>query len=259
MQQAVRTTLSDQARYNEGPVAIGGVGGSGTRVIAEIAKVLGIYMGTTVNRANDHLGFLPTRQLLLEPNHVSRTTIITEQFRQFEKTMHSEFFEQKIYKNWGWKVPGQFYFLHYTSNYFPKMKYIHTIRHGLDMAFSRNKNQLRNWGPSLGIQAKSPDDPIAALEYWIRANDLAIEKGKSLLKDHFFLLNYDDLCKSPKQTISHLVEFITDDTSPSAEFVSELIELVKPPSPVNRYLNYDYGNIFDSQSIDRVREFGFIV
>lgn len=37
------------------PVAIGGVGGSGTRVVAEIVRSLGYYLGGDLNSANDNL------------------------------------------------------------------------------------------------------------------------------------------------------------------------------------------------------------
>jgi len=39
------------------PVAIGGIGGSGTRVVAEILKRCGFYMGSDLNHSNDNLWF----------------------------------------------------------------------------------------------------------------------------------------------------------------------------------------------------------
>ena len=47
-------------KYVIGPVAIGGVGGSGTRVIAEILIQLGFYIGSDLNSANDNLWFMLT-------------------------------------------------------------------------------------------------------------------------------------------------------------------------------------------------------
>ena len=40
------------------PVIIGGVGGSGTRVVAEILDNLGFYIGNDLNPAKDNLWFL---------------------------------------------------------------------------------------------------------------------------------------------------------------------------------------------------------
>ena len=40
-----------------GPVVIGGVGGSGTRLIAQCLKETGFHIGTDLNVANDNLWF----------------------------------------------------------------------------------------------------------------------------------------------------------------------------------------------------------
>jgi hypothetical protein len=59
---------------SSGPVVVGGVGGSGTRVVAEIMQHLGIHMGSDLNQASDNwwftlLGKLPRWDLAaaLEP------------------------------------------------------------------------------------------------------------------------------------------------------------------------------------------------
>jgi sulfotransferase family protein len=66
---------SDFDRAALRPVAIGGVGGSGTRLIAEILRHLGYYMGGDLNRAADNLWFtlLFKRMELWPPNHESHS------------------------------------------------------------------------------------------------------------------------------------------------------------------------------------------
>jgi len=39
------------------PVVIGGLGGSGTRTIAQLVQSLGVHMGTLLNPATDNLWF----------------------------------------------------------------------------------------------------------------------------------------------------------------------------------------------------------
>lgn len=41
----------------KGPIVIGGIGGSGTRVVAQILKELGIYIGTDLNEPLDNLSY----------------------------------------------------------------------------------------------------------------------------------------------------------------------------------------------------------
>jgi hypothetical protein len=45
------------AKEEVGPVAVGGVGGSGTRVIASLVSSLGYQIGNNLNRAQDDLTF----------------------------------------------------------------------------------------------------------------------------------------------------------------------------------------------------------
>jgi len=42
---------------DQGPVVVGGVGGSGTRVVAEIMRHLGVYTGSVLNKAGDNKWF----------------------------------------------------------------------------------------------------------------------------------------------------------------------------------------------------------
>ncbi len=49
--------ISDLLKNTPPPVVIGGVGGSGTRLIAQILKDLGYFMGNDLNEANDNLLF----------------------------------------------------------------------------------------------------------------------------------------------------------------------------------------------------------
>jgi len=186
------TRKTNEFIYNASPVAISGVGGSGTRVVATLVNNLNIFIGNTVNKANDNLQFVKARELLSESDQSIRDELIFRELRSFEEKMHRAFLDQHgRYSNWGWKVPGQFHLLKYTAEYFPKLKYIHVIRNGLDMAFSKNTNQLRNWGAFHGITVDDPEDPTLALRYWIRANKFALNEGVKHLGKRFLVLNYD--------------------------------------------------------------------
>ena len=44
-------------RADQGPVVVGGVGGSGTRVVVEIMRRLGVYTGSDLNKAGDNKWF----------------------------------------------------------------------------------------------------------------------------------------------------------------------------------------------------------
>ena len=72
-----------------GPIAVGGLGGSGTRVIAEILIKLGFYMGSDLNSASDNLLFtlLFKRPKWFMRKSEKRPSEICRGFSIFEKAM----------------------------------------------------------------------------------------------------------------------------------------------------------------------------
>ena len=56
----MRRATDRQSGHSSGqsaPVAVGGVGGSGTRVVAEVMRAFGFYLGSELNAASDNLWF----------------------------------------------------------------------------------------------------------------------------------------------------------------------------------------------------------
>ncbi|MEL6868038.1 MAG: hypothetical protein AAFP19_26680, partial [Bacteroidota bacterium] len=185
------------------PIVIGGLGGSGTRVVAELLKKQSIYIGGILNKANDNLLFsrLFKRPLWLAASqakdiHLHLSTfekymegkrwtvqdclryfnsspkyIPGQKFRMrlgYQFMLHQFFkFNQSRPNKWGWKEPNSHIFLPYLIDYFKDLKYIYVVRHGLDMAFSKNQQQLVNWGPLFGIEP--PHSPLAQFNYWLAA------------------------------------------------------------------------------------------
>ncbi len=59
------------------PVIIGGVGGSGTRVIAELLSKIGYYIGNDLNNASDNLLYT---LIFKRPNWFRKTLEILKKF-----------------------------------------------------------------------------------------------------------------------------------------------------------------------------------
>ena len=210
-------------------VAIGGLGGSGTRIVAEILKRVGVFLGTDLNKENDNLLFTRLFKCPTWHQNASKKDIAFR-FEIFQKAMlglkltskeleetklafeeNSTFITPKEYQpmqappkdlsDWGWKEPNSHIYLKSLATIFPDIKYIHVVRHGLDMAFSSNRQQLTNWGNSIfDLQLEDyPNKSVAQLEYWILANKKAIADGRKHLGERFYLCNYDLLCQQPKK------------------------------------------------------------
>lgn len=253
------------------PVIVGGLGGSGTRLVAEILIHLGIYLGSDLNKENDNLWFtlLFKRMDIIETDDAEFQNLVTifykamERGRESIKLEHDELetlsflaSKERIQHNkewlmkrveslilatssccnnsmWGLKEPNSHILFERLSKFIPKMKYIYVTRNGLDMAYSSNQNQLALWGKKLiGTNDVNPGN---SLKFWCESQRRAIKSGSKLGND-FLLFNYDDICLNPMREITKLVEFLEFDVS--QEKLQQLVTLVKPPSSIGRHKSF---------------------
>ena len=279
-------------------IAIGGIGGSGTRLIADIVMKFGFYMGASLNKSLDNLWFTLLFQrpgwfarfpadddivAALRLFHRAMTTglsgtisirdadFIHSLVRDLEQAAHGTGADRKTAEKliasmpskqgapvgWGWKEPNSHIFLPQIVSEFAGIKYIYVIRNGLDMAFSNNTNQIRNWGKYIcGISII--DEFVSEkmmLEYWIFANKRAIEIGKKQLNDKFMIINYNNFCRSSLDELQKLAEFLN--IKADKNIIKKILNTIKPIT-INRFEKNDL-SIFTKKQIESVREFGFDV
>ena len=266
-------------------VVVGGLGVSGTRVIADILSIGGIFMGSDVNKENDCLLFT---RLFKNPAWYAKATpdLIQQQVEIFQKcftdlplTKREEKILRKTiqsnllietpltynpvqsipptFKHWGWKEPNSHIYLEHIAAVFEKIKYIHVVRHGLDMAYSENRQQLENWGKLL-YDISLPKDqaqfPVAQLNYWLKSNKSTIESGQSLLGDRFYVCNYDSLCMHPHEEVPKIFKFL--DLKLDASVIKEAINVPKVSTSSKRYMDKDL-SIFSKEQLEGVQQMGF--
>ena len=218
------------------PVCIGGIGGSGTRLVAAIIRKLGFSLGTNLNQSLDNLD-LPLNNLIhKEMDSEQRVKAICDHLTTFENGMQGK-------PEWGWKIPGSFYWLPYTSVYFPRLKYIHVVRSGLDMAYSRNLNQIRNWGDFFGIPVAEPPTPNQMLDYWIQANEFAHRRATKLLPQRYLVVNFDRLCADASNEIKRIADFLLLPLS-EAE-LNSITGIIDRPASLGRHQGHDISNELD--------------
>jgi len=287
-----------------GPIVIGGVGGSGTRVVAMILSKFGFYIGNDLNRASDNLLYtllfkrpkwfyknchnrkeidiginlfnkLMLREetpslgeLLFLLRAIGSMALFGNNLRGSGKglwpvmRMQRLLFAKKCVKSkyigWGWKEPNSHLLIENLADHFRDFRYIHTVRHGLDMAFSKNQQQLYNWGPLYGVQRPvSPSEEArASLKYWIRVNEKVRNIGKQMGDDRFLSVNFDELCVSPERGIRGLLSFLGIEVD--QEVYQEAVRLPKTPSSTGRYRLQDIRQ-FDEEDLRLLPKFGFSV
>jgi hypothetical protein len=160
---------------------------------------------------------------------------------------------------WGWKEPNSHIYLEYLAQRWPDTRYIHVMRHGLDMAYSKNQTQLLNWGPMLGVSSSGQSDAEragAALDYWIASNRRAVELAERLLGDRFLAINFDDLCARPLVHVPKLLEFVG--VACDQARLEELAAMPRVPASSGRYRKHGLA-AFSAEQLVAVADLGFSV
>lgn len=285
------------------PVVIGGVGGSGTRLVAKILLEIGYYLGSDLNESFDNLWFtllfkrpywyradsargrnsivraldVFKRAMLSAPLKPGDPTVVLSAALPMILKGHSpggggkgmwpllrawkllarKKAPQKEATTWGWKEPNTHIYLEELTMAFPNLKYINVVRHGLDMALSRNQQQLMNWGFLFGLgKPKTMEDlPRLSLRYWVLANQRIASFGQSLGK-RFLNVNFDLLCLHPEICLKEILSFLGVDLDQKT--FRRLCSLPSPPPTMGRYRGVKL-SCFDEEHIKEVEKMGFQV
>jgi len=159
------------------------------------------------------------------------------------------------YIGWGWKEPNTHVFLPQIAETLPTLKYIHVIRNGLDMAFSNNQQQHKNWGRKIAKSTPEifSNSPSASLDFWIAANQRAIDICQQQMPGRFLLLNYDQLCTRTSEIVGLLSGFLD---VPINDNELENIKNMIVPTSQNRY-KAAKRQTFSTSQLASVKKFGF--
>lgn len=138
---------------------------------------------------------------------------------------------------WAFKEPNSYLFLEELDDVYPGYRYIHTVRSGLDMAFSSNQNQVLNWGDHFGVSTTDLDalTPEQSLEFWNRANEFAITTGDRLLGDRFLTIAFEDLCLRAPEVMEIIFDFL--EMPLSSQRRDELAAIPRLPDTHGRHLD----------------------
>jgi hypothetical protein len=264
-------------------IAIGGVGGSGTRSVAEIVRRLGYYIGDDLNQAHDNLWF----SLLFKRAAVLTATVdefagLAEGFiarmrngvglpfclsfkperQQFEHDaewlaarLHSfatQPSSRTLDQPWGWKEPNTHLVIEQWLRHLDNLIYVHVRRHPLDMAFGRNLNQLRNWAPMI-LHRPVTEGPRDALSYWCAA-ERRIELIRRFHPDRVHIVEFDTICRDPERFVLGLATLLGVTELP--ERVTDIAGAVQQPALLPRTKAVDL-SVFDAADLQTICDLGY--
>ncbi len=219
------------------PVIIGGSGGSGTRVFAMVCIAAGYKMGMQLNKSYDALYFTKFFKNWINPYllrqqvplHSGQIKNMEEQFQECLLRFRAPI---KHFGNWGWKNPRSMLMLPFLDSYFPALKFVHVVRDGRDMAYSKNQNQPSKHGIALlSAEHKNLPPQLYSMAFWSKANMLAAKYGEEVMGDRYIRCRFEDICLEPMPSLKRLSDFL----KVQIKDTSEVTNRIRTPDSIGRW------------------------
>ncbi|MAJ46845.1 MAG: hypothetical protein CBC35_06000 [Planctomycetes bacterium TMED75] len=264
------------------PILIGGGGGSGTRLFAESLLAAGLRTLKDLNPATDSMAcaLLFKRPELIaqleDPAAIERLWVIAEAailggtpltaeqrallkvLRRQPRPMHPTSWlrvrARRLVRaararpstgRWFMKEPN----LHWPAPQLlelrPDYRFVMAVRHGVDMAFSGNQQQVEVWGPTALGEPNLPIDPVASLRYWCLVHRRILDV-RTQHPDRVQIVSFDQFCTEPERVLRKIFDFCG--ITPGPQLIERGITGVKPPASIGRHRNEDC-TIFDPEDL----------
>lgn len=192
------------------PLIVGGTGGSGTRLVAQMLQSVGVQLGSDLNSALDAVAFLGIYEKHIGP-WLTRNNWRPEVFDEdLKRALDRHRSGINPSGPWGWKNPRSIYLLPLWEAFIPGFRFIHVIRDGLTMADSPNQNQLRKHGPQV-LDAETEVLPTSwqSLLLWARVNASAADFGEMEMDpDRYYRIRYEDATRQPLIELQQLARWL---------------------------------------------------
>ena len=258
---------------DQAPVVIGGVGGSGTRLVTQVLREQGIQFGGSLNESLDNLWYtllFVRRSILLKPrgdleqlawlftNAMRHGADIPAELlplvREAAEYDRGPALRRSVLQaaadsllnsrqiddepgRWGWKQPNSHVVIAQLNSVFPLMKYIYVVRNGLDMAFSYNQNQLQYFWGDMMLDGDVSPSPRNSLRYWVASYKRVLAEQVQL-GQRLYVLDFDQMCAEPVAELQKLNQFLELPVSDNA--LAAAARLVVTPDSSGRSRARDY-------------------
>lgn len=220
------------------PSIMGATGGSGTRVVARIARRAGLFIGTNLNPAEDSLEIAEYYDRWINPYLWHRQDWgpdVEPEMRGELGPLLERHRAPAEGGRWGWKEPRSIFLVSFLARSLPGLRLVHVVRDGRDVAFSKNQNQPRKHADAfLGSESAEPDEPPRAIELWNGVNLEAADTGEAELGERYLRIRFEDLCAEPEPVIARVLDFLELEGD-AAEHAKE----VEPPPTLGRWRESD--------------------
>jgi N-acetylglucosaminyl-diphospho-decaprenol L-rhamnosyltransferase len=228
------------------PGVIGATGGSGTRVVAEIVRRGGMFIGSDLNCSLDALDFA-----VFADRWIGREqpTQAAAELRSLVRRQHTE----AEGRPFGWKEPRSIYLLPFLAGELPGLRFLHLVRDGRDMALSTNQVQLRKHGDAV-LGASDEPEALRSISLWREVNIRAADYGERL-GERYLRIRFEDLCAQPAEVTAQVLRFFGLDGD--AEQIAA--EEIRAPASVGRWRHEppESVRLLEERAADALERFGY--
>jgi hypothetical protein len=244
-----------------GPNVIGATGGSGTRVVAGIARQAGMFIGERLNAYEDDLDVADYLDRWINPYVTAAAGApgpasdgMIADFRVLIERHCARIPADA--RRWGWKEPRSVYLLPVLHAQLPSLRFLHFVRDGRDMALSDNQNQLVKHGSAVFGGARiSWRRPVRSIALWSRVNCAAADYCERELGDAYVRVRFEDLCAEPAASVDAILRFFGLEGD-----AERLAEAVRPPATLGRWRRKSRRLVDQLEQVggEGLRRFGYL-
>lgn len=237
-----------------GPVVIGGTGGSGTRLFARLARAAGFHLGADLNISEDQLEIADfydrwLNRWLLDPDGCDAPMRI-----HLAWVIERHRAGRPEGEPWGWKEPRSIFLLRFLDAALQGMRFVHVVRDGRDMAFSKNRHQLRKHGATF-LGSEGELSPHRSIALWARLNGGAADYGEGRMGERYLRLRFEDMLDDPDREAARLARFLQADQRRLAGAVA-----LEPPASAGAWRRRDPETIAGLERVagEALGRFGYL-
>ncbi|TWB40454.1 sulfotransferase family protein [Nitrospirillum pindoramense] len=209
------------------PVIVYNKSHSGSRLLAQMLEDQGVFIGGRLNESNDAMAILPLVERLVEDYYPDYQALWDQDWpvdleALFVTAMMEHLEGYDGHSPWGWKLCETTYIVPIIAAVFPRARFVHLLRDGLDVAFSDhvppqarfwrkvyfNNGDIQGWrGLSMTNRAYVRRPHIYNALHWLNSVEVGRTYG-AMLQGRYLEVRYEDLCRDFLPTSRRILGFM---------------------------------------------------
>lgn len=213
------------------PLFLTGKGGSGTRLLSQVALDLGYDLGLKLNKSLDSLEWVEvcTQQIgrIDSPASSRQSAVLDKNILKLAQSYSKT--------PWAVKLPTLLFLVPTLDRLFPEAKFIHMIRNPISSSLRRQEKTARF--ASLGthilplayeyvelktatkLELKALSSDLCNAYDWNYEVRTLFNYGQTNIKGRYLEIHYEDFCRHPEDNYEKIARFLGVERSQSLKFV----------------------------------------